>query len=67
MNTTMFFIFSHHNQFCKELVLLLYHDDTVDVGYNQQFDNTMNLVVHNNRELNFTIHYNANYVMVSFQ
>ena len=41
-------IFLYHNQFNKEVVLLLYHDDTVGIGYNQQFDNTIYRVVHNN-------------------
>ena len=34
-----------------KLVVLLYDDDNVDVGYNQQvveFDNMMHHVVHNN-------------------
>ena len=59
MDTTTFTPFTYHNQFCKELAMLLYHNDTVDVGYNYQVDNTMNHVVHGNNWLNLMLNENA--------
>ena len=63
MNTTIFSFFPIIIISVKKLVLLLYHDDTVDVGYNQQVGNTVNLVVHDNIGLTLTLHDNANYIM----
>ena len=43
--------FSYNNQFCRATVVLLYDENTVDVGYNQRLvevDNIMYNVVHDN-------------------
>ena len=68
MSNTISPIFIYHNQFCKDLVVLLYHENTVNVGYNYQVevDNTMYHVVHDNHWLILTLHNIANYVLVSF-
>ena len=46
INTTMFFNFPYHNKLCKELVLLFYHDNTVNADYNQKVNDKMYLFVH---------------------
>ena len=39
--------------------MLLYHDDTVDVSYKEQFDNMISVVVHNNYWWHLMLHDNA--------
>ena len=63
-------IFLYHNQFCKDIVVLLYDDDTVDVGYNKQVvevDNITYHIVHNNHWLNLKLNGIANYFLFPYQ
>ena len=64
MNATSIIHFPYISHLCKELVLLFYNDNTVDVGYKQQVDNAIYIVFHDNNWWNLMIHDNANHVMV---
>ena len=66
MKNTIFFIFPYNNKLCKKLVLLFHHKDNVDVGYNDQVDNTTNLVVQNNHGLKLMLHKHAKCILVLF-
>ena len=52
--------FPFRNQLCKDLVVFLYHENTVDVGYNQKVDNTMYFGIHNKYWLKLKLQDNAN-------
>ena len=61
------FTYLYHNILCKEIVLLVYNEDTVEVGYNQQVvvvDNTMYHDIHDNHWFKLTLHDIDNFIMV---
>ena len=61
--------FIYHNWFCKEIIVLLYDADTVDVDYNKQVvgvDNMMYHVVHDNNVLNLSLNEISNYVLFTY-
>ena len=50
--------FSYHEHLCKDF--FINRDDTVDVGYKEQVDTIISLVVHNNHWWNLMLHDNTN-------